>query len=244
MSVWALIPAKDPAIGKSRLSGRLSPTARRRLSRFAFERVLRAVRETPEVAHCLVISQSSEILALAARLGATALPEVPHSEQSDLPAAVDSALNAAIAQGAAEAVRHGATALLVVAGDLPLADAPSLGELVRSLHGERGLAIAPDRHGTGTNVLFACPPDAIPFAFGGGSLERHRTLAEAAGLLVVLNRAPELTLDIDTPEDLDMLEGLVRVAARTTHSTYGAIAEMLDTLHGEIATPCAAGQGR
>jgi 2-phospho-L-lactate guanylyltransferase (CobY/MobA/RfbA family) len=42
-------------------------------------------------------------------------------------------------------------------------------------------------------------------AFGPGSLERHRTLAHAAGAPAAVERLASIALDVDTPADLDAL---------------------------------------
>jgi len=66
--------------------------------------------------------------------------------------------------------------------------------------------LAPDRHGTGTNALLLRPPAALPFAFGVGSLARHRAVARARGLLSRSYDAPGTALDLDTPADLAELD--------------------------------------
>jgi 2-phospho-L-lactate guanylyltransferase len=59
--------------------------------------------------------------------------------------------NAAVAAGLAALASRGADGALVIAGDLPLLRAADLEELARAGQ-SAGLAIAPDRHGTGTNA--------------------------------------------------------------------------------------------
>jgi 2-phospho-L-lactate guanylyltransferase len=64
----------------------------------------------------------------------------------------------------------------------------------------RGCAIAPDRHGTGTNGLAIADGRPFRFAFGPMSFERHT--AEAGPKHEVVER-PGLALDVDTPDDLE-----------------------------------------
>ena len=68
--------------------------------------------------------------------------------------------------------------------------------------GPKGVAIAPDRAGTGTNGLALRPPDAIAFRFRGSSFAAHRAAAEAAEVPMVEVHRPGLAFDLDTPEDL------------------------------------------
>ena len=68
-----------------------------------------------------------------------------------------------------------------------------------------GIALAPDRHGTGTNALALALPSSLPLQFGVGSFERH---LEAAARLVRspgIVRLPGLACDVDEPQDLTFL---------------------------------------
>ena len=49
------------------------------------------------------------------------------------------------------------------------------------------------------------PPEVIDFAFGAGSRAAHRPAAERAGATYVELDGP-LTIDLDTPEDLVLVE--------------------------------------
>jgi 2-phospho-L-lactate guanylyltransferase len=82
--------------------------------------------------------------------------------------------------------------------DLPLLrleDAEALFEAAE----RSGCAIAPDRHGTGTNGLAIADGRRFRFAFGPMSFARHT--AEAGAQHEVVER-PGLALDVDTPDDL------------------------------------------
>jgi 2-phospho-L-lactate guanylyltransferase len=98
--------------------------------------------------------------------------------------------------------RRGATRALVAAGDLPLACAAAFDELCES-DAASGVRLVPDRRGDGTNVLL-CSPGSLPMCFGAGSFAKHCDAAKAAGLAVQILAPPELTLDIDLPEDLEV----------------------------------------
>ena len=73
---------------------------------------------------------------------------------------------------------------------------------------ERPLVVlAPDRHGRGTNALLLAPPDAIEFGFGGDSRAAHAACAEETGARYV-ELDGQLSLDLDTPDDLLLVESL------------------------------------
>jgi 2-phospho-L-lactate guanylyltransferase len=67
------------------------------------------------------------------------------------------------------------------------------------------VVLVPDRHGRGTNALLVAPPDAIEFGFGGDSRRAHAACAADAGARFVELDGP-LSLDIDTPDDLLLVE--------------------------------------
>ena len=101
-------------------------------------------------------------------------PWVPRALVQVLPG-----LNAALREGRAEAVRAGATAILVLPIDLPAVDAAALDALLvddrrdavpRSGGRPPVVAVVPDRHGLGTNALFIAPAAAIDPAFGDAEL--------------------------------------------------------------------------
>jgi 2-phospho-L-lactate guanylyltransferase len=200
MTVWALVPVKPFLRSKSRLAGVLSPRARAGLSRRFLGHALDVLGQVPDLAQTVVISRDPAARALARGRGARALGE---------PAASD--LNQALWRGTEAALAAGAQAVLVLPTDLPLL---SVDDVVQLIGGEPGphVAIAPDRHETGTNALFVRPPGLFRYAFGGGSFERHLALAREAGAAVRICRLPGIALDVDGPDDLRLFEAAQRAA--------------------------------
>ena len=74
------------------------------------------------------------------------------------------------------------------------------------------VAIAPDRHGLGTNALSLPLPAAAGFlfAFGDDSFARHRAEAERLGLAVEAVHNLRLERDVDLAEDLPDAAALMR----------------------------------
>ena len=68
------------------------------------------------------------------------------------------------------------------------------------------IVVAPDRHRQGTNALLVCPVGLIEYEFGPGSFQRHCDLAVKAGARLEVCELPSLALDVDFPEDLDIIE--------------------------------------
>lgn len=138
-----------------------------------------------------VVSPDEAVLAMATRRGMLGLPQRSRG------------LNEACDEAARWARDCGANALLLVHGDLPVLTADSVRALV-SVAPRRwpSVVLGPDRHGSGTNLLMATPPDAIPFAFGVNSRFRHRALARKARVTVVEYVSEATASDIDTAQDL------------------------------------------
>jgi 2-phospho-L-lactate guanylyltransferase len=86
----------------------------------------------------------------------------------------------------------------VLHSDLPLLAAADVTRLIDSAE-RGGLAIAPDRHGSGTNAIAIADQRPFDFAFGADSYRLHRRQAGSGWRLVA---APGLAIDIDTPGDL------------------------------------------
>jgi 2-phospho-L-lactate guanylyltransferase len=89
--------------------------------------------------------------------------------------------------------------LLVIHADLPLVAAKDIEALLDAAE-FAGVAIAPDRHGSGTNALAIAGDRPLRFCFGEDSFALHR--AQVGEDCPVLQRRG-LALDIDTPDDLD-----------------------------------------
>lgn len=202
--VVAIVPIGALEGAKSRLGGTLDAEERRDLVGRMLERTLRATLAAPGIAETLVISPDPEAIEGAATLGARTLRQRSRG------------LNVGLAEARDDAVAGGADAIVVLPIDLPLVSPEAIAELVAPLGAvaDRPLVIlAPDRHGRGTNGLVLAPPDAIPFAFGGDSRAAHAACAASVGARYLEVDGP-LALDVDTPDDLLLVEATASGPAR------------------------------
>jgi 2-phospho-L-lactate guanylyltransferase len=182
----------------------LSPEARAAFSLAVLDRVLEAVARTSAVDRLVVVGNSAVVLERAGRFGAEWVHDRRLEPANHARTPVDGALNRAISAGARRAVAGGADAILVIAGDVPLADPDEISALIDGT-APRGVAIVPDRHRNGTNAIVLRPPDVMPVAFGRDSFERHTGIAQDRGLPIAMFDLPLLGLDIDQPGDLTEL---------------------------------------
>jgi 2-phospho-L-lactate guanylyltransferase len=194
MTVFAILPVKPLAAGKSRLAEVMSDADRIAFNRHLAERTLRVAITAMGADRTVVVSRDSEVLGLARKYGALTVRERG-----------DAGLNAALDQATAEARRRGADAVLVLPVDLPLLAAADIEALIPPATARPAVVVAPDRHDAGTNALLLAPPDVLPFAFGPGSFEAHCAAARRAGIEPVVVRRKGLAFDVDTAEDHDLL---------------------------------------
>ena len=186
--VRLIVPHRGLPQAKTRLAPVLDPEARIALARTLLGGVLRAARQAAD--DVVVISPATQLAPIVTEAGARLVV------QRGL------GLNAGLDQARAEALAEGIELLAVLHGDLPNLAPDDVLALFAAVDGERGVAIAPDRLGTGTNGLALRPPGVIGFRFGAGSFAAHLAEALAAGVVPAVVRRPGLAFDLDTPEDL------------------------------------------
>jgi 2-phospho-L-lactate guanylyltransferase len=196
MTCWAIIPVKASPESKSRLAAVLDATERAALVDAMLARVLEAAAEARNVDRVALIGT----------------PRIAPPEGVDQFSEPGGGLNAAVASAFDEAAAKGARRVVFIHGDLPLITARDLELLAAAPAGE--IAIAPDRHGTGTNALSLPLPEArgFSFAFGPDSFALHNAEAERLGLRIEEIHSPGLAKDVDEPEDLADAAALLKPA--------------------------------
>lgn len=195
MTLWAIVPVKPLRRGKSRLSGVLSEDERTALNHCLLANTLDVLASVSQIEHTLVVSRDPQALALARAHGARTVQE------QGLPQ-----LNIAIARATVVAINHAVRGVLILPADLPLLTGADVQALVERATEPPVVVISPDRHGHGTNALLVSPTGRIHFSFGAGSFERHCGLARKAGARLEICDRPNLALDVDLPQDLELVK--------------------------------------
>jgi 2-phospho-L-lactate/phosphoenolpyruvate guanylyltransferase len=180
------VPVKSLSRAKTRLSPALTGLERGALTLAMLEDVLDAALSVPGW-ETWVVSPDEVALEIAAGRGARPIPEAKPP------------LANAIRQVEAKARQDGASALAVLPADVPLVTVETLHEALRTLG---AVVLARSADGSGTSLLLRRPPRAIPARFGPDSFRRHVELAEARGLPVSIVERPELSFDVDRPDDI------------------------------------------
>jgi 2-phospho-L-lactate guanylyltransferase len=181
----ALIPLNDLSRAKGRLAEMLSPEHRVALASATFAVVVSAAVE----AGLEVVVLAANPPDAAGRPGVRVLPE-----RAGL-AGLNPQLEAALAE-------FNGQDLMVLHADLPLATAAELTRMRDAAPPARSATLVESRDG-GTNVMLMRPAGAYPLHYGPRSFALHVAAARAAGMEVHAVESETLSLDLDTPEDVD-----------------------------------------
>jgi 2-phospho-L-lactate guanylyltransferase len=193
--IVAIVPVGSLERAKSRLGAVLDAEERRDLVLRMAERTIGAAVASPEIDETLVVTPDDEVRELAVTAGARPIRQRSRG------------LNDGLREARDDAIAGGATAVLILPIDLPRVSPTAISDLVAPALDRRPpvVAIVGDRHGRGTNALLLAPPDIIDVHFGGDSHDAHEAAAAAADATFVELDGP-LTVDLDTPDDLLLVE--------------------------------------
>ena len=197
MTLWAIVPVKPLRRGKSRLAGTLSEEERAVLNQELLEHTLKILNELEDIEQVLVVSRDPHALTIARNYGARTVREdgQPH-------------LNTALKRATIVTQVYATAGVLILPADLPLLNRDDVLTLIGKAARPPVVVIAPDRHEKGTNALLISPADLIEYDFGEDSFKRHCDRAVKAGARLEIVRLPSLELDLDLPEDLELIKKL------------------------------------
>ena len=193
MTCWVVIPFKQPGQAKGRLAAALSEAERAALAGAMMHHVVRVASQAAHVQQLCLLGPT--------RLG---LPE-------DILLLDDPGLglNPALHAALDHVTDAGADRMIVLFADLPLLTSQDVELLAAAPAGT--IAMAPDRHGIGTNALSLPLPTAkgFTFCFGPDSFARHHAEADQLGIRIEEVHSQGLARDVDMPEDLPDAAGLM-----------------------------------
>jgi 2-phospho-L-lactate guanylyltransferase len=194
MTLWAIVPVKPLRRGKSRLAGALSEDERTELNRTLLQNTLTTLSDIKELEEVLVISRDPAALTIARNYGARTVREDGQPE-----------LNTALKRATVVAQVYATRGVLVLPADLPLISREDVTTLIERASDPPVVVIAPDRHEKGTNALLISPSGLIEYDFGINSFQRHCERVKKAGARLEIVNLPSLGLDLDLPEDLELV---------------------------------------
>jgi 2-phospho-L-lactate guanylyltransferase len=189
--VWAVVPVKELAGAKQRLSSCLSPDERRTLATTMLEDVLDAVSAVPELAGVLVVTVDPAATSLASRYGARIVTEGAREGHTG-----------AVTAAARLLVREGRAGMMTMPGDIPRLSSAEITATLAAHRAAPAFTIVPAHDDRGSNTVICSPPDAVPLRFGEDSFYPHLDAARGRGIDPLVVRQAGIGMDIDHPVDL------------------------------------------
>jgi 2-phospho-L-lactate guanylyltransferase len=216
----AIIPVKRFGHAKQRLLDALDRRARAAIVKAMLRDVLAAASEATLTERLIVVTGEGRAERIA----------LHHSQRTNTPLEVlrdphDAGHPQAATLGIVRAKALGAECVVLLPGDCPLLDPAELDAALERTRPGR-VAVIPDRHGSGTNGLILSPADAIGPAFGEGSRERHVERGRSAGYETAIEALASLALDVDTPDDLEVLAAELADAPERAPATAAELARL------------------
>jgi 2-phospho-L-lactate guanylyltransferase len=182
LSDWvALVPWKQGQDSKSRLSAHLDPAQRAALSRNMAEHVIARLAQVDAIGNIYLVAPQAMPTWLVHWI-----PDEGRGLNQELTLA---------------RMRHDGRPVIILHADLPGLEVADVEALIAGAV-PLGAAIAPDRHGRGTNGLALADGRPFDFAFGPDSFALH--LAQRPDARIV--ERPGLSFDLDTPDDLALVK--------------------------------------
>ncbi len=194
MSLWAIVPIKPLRRGKSRLSTILSEEERAQLNHQLFINTINVLRDVKSISDILVVSRDSDVLTEARDMDVRTVTENGTPE-----------LNNALRRASLFSKNFSTEGVLIVPADLPLLTPHDVESFLQARTQPPMIVISPDRRRKGTNMLLIDPADLISFSYGQDSFEKHQELASLRGAQVITFENERIALDLDVPEDFELL---------------------------------------
>jgi 2-phospho-L-lactate guanylyltransferase len=191
MAIWAIVPVKPLAHGKSRLSGVLNSDERMSLNIRLLKRTLDTISHVPEIEKTVIVTNDPEVV----KITQTFSFDVCIEEN-------ECGMNRALDRGIGILKRNQVQSAIILPSDLPFVTVREIQVMIKMGCESKAMVIAPDRKKQGTNAIFYHCLEKVDFEFGPMSYEKHVNSAKANGVPVCIFESDTFGLDIDLPEDL------------------------------------------
>jgi 2-phospho-L-lactate/phosphoenolpyruvate guanylyltransferase len=195
-----LVPIKNTSTAKQRLASVLDQPSRTKLAQAMLHDVLATLhewksRQEPDK-HCAQVAVVTSDLFAAELAGNYKFEIIPDPANPGETGAIEMATQWCI--------ERGADSTLVIPADIPLIRAWEFDEIFQHAPAE-GSVLVPAGDGRGTNAAFRRPANLFPLRFGNDSFKPHHAAAQATSKPCVVLKLPGLAVDVDNPEDLQLL---------------------------------------
>jgi 2-phospho-L-lactate/phosphoenolpyruvate guanylyltransferase len=188
--IWAVLPVKETAFAKQRLSVCLSPALRQELALAMFEDVLVALISVPELKGVSIVTLDPVAADIARRWGAQVWTRGAREGHTG-----------AVTAAARHLAAAGST-LFTIPGDVPLVSPADISAVIHAHSTAPAFTIVPAWDERGSNAIICSPAAAVPLRFGSDSFFPHLAAARTCGLTPTIVRNRAIALDVDEPPDL------------------------------------------
>ena len=188
-----LVPIKNTAAAKQRLSSILDQPARTQLAQAMLTDVLSALHGWKDRPRVGIVTSDPYAVKLAHEYQFEVVPDPDNPGETG-----------AIEMATWECVERGEDSTLVIPADIPLMQAWELEVILQQAPAE-GAVLVPAGDGRGTNAAFRRPANLFPLRFGNDSFKPHHAAAQATGKPCIVLQLPGIGVDVDNPADLQQL---------------------------------------
>ena len=188
----AIVPMKPAYDGKARLAGVLESEDRAALCLLLLQHVLSVLAETTTLPETWVVGGDKWVRSVATQ------------ELARWQVDPGGGLNDAVRQAAEKAFQEGASAILVLPGDLGLLRPEDVDHLVDLSSDLRRAVLVRAATDGGTNAILAPRGSFAGPLFGPDSFRRHLEATQEANISVEVQLTGTVSFDLDTPEDLSV----------------------------------------
>jgi 2-phospho-L-lactate guanylyltransferase len=193
-SIWAVLPVKSFLDAKQRLASAYDPRFRRTLMIAMVQDVLQALSQARSLSGTIVVTIDDEARELARSWGALVTQRGATGGHT-----------AAVNGGISLIKDENLGGVLALPGDVPGVTGNEIDILVERHAKGPAFTISPSHDRRGSNGIVATPPDLVPLAYGDDSFLPHLATARARGIEPTIVELAGFGMDVDYPEDLDML---------------------------------------
>ncbi len=188
-----LIPVKDLSKAKQRLGAALDQAHRSQLAEAMQHDVMLAASGVRSRVDIALVTSDRRAQELAAEFDFLVIDDTRSQSET-----------AAIEMATAWCEARGYDTTIVIPGDIPLARAEELHQVLDAAP-EEGAVFVPAYDGRGSNCILRRPASIIPLRFGNDSFVPHCEAMRRTGKPLIILEMPGIGLDIDNPHELDLL---------------------------------------
>jgi len=193
MKAILLIPFKSVATAKQRLAAALDQQQRSQLAEAMLRDVMTAAAGVADRIDVALVTGDARAQRLAKEFGFLVIEDTRNESET-----------AAIEMATACSEERGYDTTMVVPADIPLIESHELCRVLDSAP-EHGAVLVPAYDRRGSNCILRRPASIIPLRFGNDSFLPHCEAVKKTGKQLVILEMPGIGLDIDNPQELEML---------------------------------------